>query len=277
MFGLVTASYSELTKQQQHRYSSIYCGICRQIRQQSSQLCRLGLSYDMAFLALLLMSLYEPVEASGDRACALHPVKPRPWVDNEYIRYAADMNVALAYYKARDDWQDDKSLAARLKTGVFAGDYPRIRQQYPRQCGMIEDCIARLAALEEAGCANPDETANCFGQLMAQLFIYREDLWTPVLQQLGMALGRFVYLGDAVLDYRRDRRKKKYNPFLAQGGGEDWETWQQYLVLAMARCTDAFEKLPLVQDKPLLDNILYSGVWSSFRAKRREEGKNGSV
>ena len=87
-----------------------------------------------------------------------------------------------------------------------------------------------------------------------------------------------LFRSDAVLDYRRDRRKKKYNPFLAQGGEEDWEVWQQYLVLAMGRCTDAFERLPLVQDKKLLDNILYSGVWSSFRAKRKEEaGQNGSV
>ena len=60
MFGYVTVSFEELTSQEKVRYNSIYCGICRQIRNRSSQLSRLGLSYDMAFLALLLMSLYEP-------------------------------------------------------------------------------------------------------------------------------------------------------------------------------------------------------------------------
>ena len=39
----------------------------------------------------------------------------------------------------------------------------------------------------------------------------------------------------------------------------------------MGRCTDAFEKLPLVQDKPLLDNILYSGVWVNYRRKERKQ------
>jgi hypothetical protein len=29
--------------------------------------------------------------------------------------------------------------------------------------------------------------------------------------------------------------------------------------------------LPLVQDKALLDNILYSGVWTNIRGKRKEE------
>ena len=32
--------------------------------------------------------------------------------------------------------------------------------------------------------------------------------------------------------------------------------WEDYLVLTMGRCTENFEKLPLVQDKALLDNIL---------------------
>lgn len=104
VFGFVTANIPELTREQQRRYGSVYCGICRQIRAEGSQLARLGLSYDMAFLALLLMSLYEPEEQQGSRACALHPIRPRPWVDNGYIRYAAHMNVALTYYKCLDDW-----------------------------------------------------------------------------------------------------------------------------------------------------------------------------
>jgi hypothetical protein len=77
------------------------------------------------------------------------------------------------------------------------------------------------------------------------------------------------------MDYRRDQRKKKYNPFLAMETGEDFQRWEQYLVLAMARCTEGYERLPLVQDKALLDNILYSGVWMSFRRlqRKRKEGK----
>ena len=62
MFGFVIASLEELSEEQKNRYQSVYCSICRAIREADGQLCRLGLSYDMAFLALLLMSLYEPDE-----------------------------------------------------------------------------------------------------------------------------------------------------------------------------------------------------------------------
>lgn len=270
MFGFVTANLKELTPEEKKRYNEIYCGICRQIRFRASQGARLGLRYDMAFLALLLMSLYEPEETSGDRACMLHPIRPKGWVDNEYIRYAADLNVALAYYNALDDWQDDKSLSARVQMGLFGKGFEEITARHPRQCDAIRECIQEIDRLEGENCANPDEPAGAFGHLMGELLVYREDLWAGTLREMGMQLGRFIYLVDAAVDYRRDKRHGKYNPYLARGEEENWPEWEEYLVLAMGRCTENFEKLPLVQDKGILDNILYSGVWCNFGRKKKE-------
>ena len=270
MFGYVTANWKELTQEQQRRYGAVYCGICRCIRSQSSNLSRLGLSYDMAFLALLLMSLYEPEETLGDNACILHPIKKRPWVENEFVRYGADMNVALAYHNFADDWQDDRKLSAKTMMGILEKQLPRIEEAYPRQCAAIRECLARLSRLEREGCANPDEPAAAFGQLMGEILTYREDLWAPHLRQMGDALGRFIYLLDAAVDYDKDKRKGKYNPYLAMGTGRDWQRWDEYLVLTMGRCTASFEMLPLVQDKALLDNILYSGIWVNYGGKRKE-------
>lgn len=269
MFGYVCANLKELTDAQRQRYNAVYCGICRQIREQAGQAARLSLSYDMAFLALLLMSLYEPEEESGPNACSLHPVRKRPWIDNRYIRYSADMNVALAYYNCRDDWQDDHSLPAKWMAGKLQRHCPDIVEKYPRQCTAIEQCIQTLSQLEAANCDNPDEVANCFGQLMGEVLVYEEDIWAPTLRQVGMALGRFIYLADAMQDYKKDKRKHKYNPYLASGL-DDAALWESHLVLAMGRCTHYFETLPLVQDKSILDNILYSGVWTGLRKKKEE-------
>ena len=271
MFGYVIGNWGELTEEQRLRYRSVYCGICREIRDRSSQAARLGLSYDMAFLALLLMSLYEPEENSGPNACCLHPVTKRPWVDNEFIRYSADMNVALAYYNFQDDWQDDRKLSAGMMARLLQGRLPQVEQRYPRQCGAMKTAIRELARLEEEGCPNPDLPANAFGDLMAELFCYREDRWAPVLRDLGRSLGRFIYLLDAVLDYDKDLKTNSYNPFLAMGTGKDPAKWEEYLVLTMARCAGMYERLPLVQDKALLDNILYSGVWVAYRGNKKKE------
>ena len=270
MFGFVTASYKELSKQQRMRYSSIYCGICRSIHDHASQMARLSLSYDMTFLALLLMSLYEPEERTGSNRCLTHPLRKRLWVDNEYVRYAADMNIALAYYNCLDDWQDDSSHLKKWMADYLQQFLPPIQDKYPRQCRAIETCIRQLSLLEQQNCPNPDEPANCFGALMAELLVFREDLWAETLRETGMALGRFIYLADAAVDCKKDARKKKYNPYLAMENPTAWQQWEQYLILSMGRCTQYYEKLPLVQDKALLDNILYSGVWTNFRQKRKE-------
>ena len=279
MFGFVTANWKELTKAQQERYGAVYCGICRGIGRQSGETARLCLSYDMAFLSTLLMSLYEPEEQSGKGCCLPHPLVKRPWVDNEFVRYGADMNVALAYYNCLDDWQDDGKTSAKALAKLLEKRYPAIEERWPRQCHAIQSCIVRLSELEKQNCPNPDVPAGVFGELMAELFTYEEDLWAPTLRQMGEALGRFIYLMDAAVDYKKDLRKGKYNPYAAMGLGEDRQRWEEYLVLTMGRCAQAYERLPLVQDKPLLDNILYSGVWVNYRRKRKEEDRDdrGSV
>ena len=275
MFGYVNANWKELSQAQQERYGSVYCGICRSIRRNVSTSARMTLSYDMAFLALLHMSLYEPEENAGKNRCMLHWVRSKPWVENPYVDYAADMNVALAYYKAQDDDQDEGKASAKLLRKSLEPYLQRIREQWPRQCQAMERCMEELSRLEKENTANPDLPASCFGRLMAELMVCREDQWAPELRSLGFSLGRFIYLADAMLDYDRDKRKKQFNPFLAMGQEKDPKKWEEYLVLAMARCTESYEKLPLVQDKPLLDNILYSGVWVQYRGKMKKEEPNG--
>lgn len=275
LFGYVNANWKELTQAQQERYSAIYCGICRSIQGRVSGLARMTLSYDMAFLALLHMSLYEPEESAGKNRCVLRPLRPKPWVENGCVDYAADMNVALAYYKAVDDDQDEGKASARLLRKNLEPRLSDIQQHWPRQCQAMAQCMEELARLEKENCPNPDLPASCFGRLMGSLMVYREDQWAGELRQLGFSLGRFIYLADAMLDYDRDRRKKQFNPFLAMGQEKQPQKWEEYLVLAMARCTESYEKLPLVQDKPLLDNILYSGVWVQYRGKMKKEEPNG--
>lgn len=273
MFGFVMADVKELTKEQEARYTGVYCGICRRIRLQSSGLSRLGLQYDMAFLALLHMSLYEPEEERGKRACGLHPIKPRPWIDNAYVAYSADMNVALAYYKSLDDYADEQKFGAKIASKIFSTAMEDIKKRYPRQCEAIRLCIEELSNLEQEGCQNPDLPAGCFGRLMGELCVYEEDMWAETLREMGNALGRFIYLADAAVDYRSDLKKGNYNPYIAMGTGEDFPRWEEYLVMTMGRCTNYFERLPLVQDKEILNNILYGGVWLAYRSQIRGDKK----
>lgn len=273
MFGYVVADQANLKPEELERYRSAYCGLCRSIGRRHGQAARLVLTYDMTFLSLLLDSLYEPEETAGSGRCVSHPVKPRPWRSTAFTDYAADLNVALAYYNCLDDWQDDRDLPKLAAAKALEGQYREISRQWPKQCAAIEDGLIRLSQLERAKSPNLDGASRCFGDLMAALFTVREDHWTPVLQAVGRNLGQFIYLMDAVLDREADDRKGRYNPISAFEAAYGPVDAPQALTMLIGDCTLAFEQLPLEQDLGLLRNILYSGVWTRYAIDQQRRAK----
>ena len=133
MFGYLVAAPELMTEPQLGRYRAAYCGLCRSLRARHGQISGLTLTYDMTFLVLFLSSLYEPEETTGEDTCAVHPFKAREWVRNAASDYAADMNLALAYQKCMDDWEDDGSVAALAEAGLMKRSYKKLEAQYPRQ------------------------------------------------------------------------------------------------------------------------------------------------
>lgn len=268
MFGYVTADRTRLTQDQLYRYQACYCGLCSCIGAQYGNVPRLALNYDMAFLVLLQASLYEPEETTVLRRCAAHPLHPRTRMTSDATSYAAAMNMALAYHKCLDDWNDDRKLSALALSGVLRRSAEQVKDLYPRQWQAITTCMQTLKQLEQDNCQEPDDGANAFGTLMAELFVWKEDRWSGLLRQMGAALGRFIYLTDAVLDLPDDIRRDRYNPLSSRYQEDCIEAYLPVLKLLLGECTEAFERLPLLQDLDLLRNILYSGVWTCLRASK---------
>lgn len=272
MFGYVLADKSNLSEAQFQRYRSCYCGLCHEIGRSYGSLQRLALNYDMAFLVLLLTSLYEPEERQDSVRCVVHPWKPHDHWLSPCTSYGAAMNVALAYYQRMDRWQDDHSLLSRAEAQLFAGAMGSIRAVYPRQMEAITVGLDALRKLEQADLQDPDQGANAFGALLAELFVFREDRWEPLLRQLGASLGRAIYLMDALLDLPADLKHGSYNPLRSRAqAGLTKEAFLPVLQLLMGECTDAFERLPLVQDVELMRNILYSGFWLKYHQSCRKD------
>lgn len=273
MFGYVVADPTTLDEAQLQRYRGCYCGLCRSIGSNYGFLQRLALNYDMTFLVLLLSSLYEPEETEGCGRCVVHPIRPGSYRRSTVTDYAAAMNMALAYHNCIDDWHDDRSILSLAEAKVFRKSAEQAAAQYPRQWQAILRCMQQLSQLEQDNVQSPDEGANAFGDLMGELFVLTEDRWAPLLRQLGQSLGRFIYLMDAVLDLPADRKHNNYNPLQQLAEGKQKEDFRQILALHLGECTEAFERLPLVQDTALLRNILYSGVWTKYDRKDRVSGR----
>lgn len=276
MFGYVTVNKPELKIKDYNRYRGYYCGLCKVLKERHGRLGQITLTYDMTFLVILLTSLYESKTEFMSGRCLVHPAKKHPILTNEITEYAADMNIALTYHNLLDDWKDDKSVKGLAGSQLYHKKYQRIEQQYPRQCKVIEDTLKHLQKLEEDNSQKIDEVAGCFGELMAELFIYQQDEWESTLRKLGFYLGKFIYLMDAYEDVQEDIKNHSYNPLIECSKEESFEdNSKQMLVMMMAECTNEMEKLPLVLDAEIIRNIMYAGVWTKYDQLRQEKYTKG--
>lgn len=276
MFGYVVADMSSLTQEQKDTYRSYYCGLCHCLHKEYGSAQRLVLNYDMTFLILLYTSLYDLSERADQRRCIIHPFKNQLQTVNEATYYAAAMNVALSYYKCVDDWRDDRSHIAMLFSKLLKKSIPSIQQNYEEKLERISHYLEALSTLEMQRIHDPDRAADLFGNLLGEVFVWKQDRWSDILYHIGHTLGQFIYLTDAILDLPDDVKKDRYNPLRARW--HDDFTKEAYLPLLktfLGDCMDAFDRLPLIEHTELLHNILYSGIWTRFyQDKQKNKEKN---
>ena len=276
MFGYVIPNQAALSPEAQARYRSAYCGLRRRIGALHGLKGRLTLSYDLTFLNLLLSSLYEGETAcdTGSDHCPIHPFRKMNWRSSGPTDYCADLSVALHYYNAADKWKDDRSLLGLGFENLLASPSEAAAARWPRQCRAIRDCLDRLAQYEAEGSEDLDTVSGCFGDLMAELFDYKQDHWSPELRSIGFHLGKYIYLLDAYDDLARDERKGAYNPLrsLSRQPGYE-EEMKEIFELLLGSCARSFERLPCVEDVDLLRNILYSGVWLKYNCKNAKKSE----
>lgn len=276
MFGYITIGKPELKFKEYDIYRGYYCGLCRSLKQQFAQSSRLSLNYDLTFLGLFLTCLYEPKTISHEEKCILHPLKKQLRYENACIDYAAKMSIVLSYLKCEDDWLDEKKISRRMYQKLLQKDYLAIKKEMPDKINKIEEALSQIQTLEKQPSSSLDEITKLFGQVMGLVFSYQDDIWQSDLYAFGEALGCFIYLMDAYDDIKEDIKKDRFNPlkdrFKSASFEEDCHT---FLELYIAKASEIFEYLPIVENVDIISNILYNGVWTKYllRKKQREEGK----
>ncbi|HOO28351.1 MAG TPA: DUF5685 family protein [Lachnospiraceae bacterium] len=272
MFGYVIINKQEMKFKEYEKYRSYYCGLCRSLKEQYGFGGQISLSYDMTFIIMLLTALYEPDTAEGAAKCIAHPFEKHKTRRNLFTEYAADMNLLLTYEKCLDDWNDERKLLRKGYADSLLHRVKKIKRKYPGKAEVIRKELAEIREIEERNEKDIDLPAEAFGRIMAEILAYRPDEWEKDLRETGFYLGKFIYLMDAYEDMEKDEKTGNYNPFLLREQPVDDDA-EQILLLMMADCSRAFERLPIVEDVEILRNILYSGVWCRYRLIREKKNK----
>ena len=259
MFGYVNILKEELKVKDYLNFRAYYCGLCHASGKRCSQMSRLGLSYDMTFLAILLSALSKDVSEYRESPCIAHPLHKRKYIINDScVDYAADASAILYYSKLKDDLHDDRSLRAFIGCAAFPRAYKKASKRNPALAEHIKTHLNELSVLEKNNSSDIDLCANCFALITEKLFSpdFTGENKRPAAW-LGYNIGRWIYIIDAIDDFAKDEKKGSYNPFLNKKAIEESLPSLWYNLSETAK---AYELLDIKRNKGLTDNIIYYGL-----------------
>lgn len=286
MFGYVTVDKPSMRVREYDYYRAAYCGLCHSMGKCTGCLSRMTLSYDMVFFALMREAITCSPASFKKKRCIRHPLVARPVMkaDGE-LEYAAAVAGLLASKKIDDNVNDEKGIkrfAARVTRLIFRKMRKRSRRFSAELSDFLSDRLSELDRMERERVRSVDMPADVFGEIMAGLLSFGlENEKKKIAENIGLRVGRWVYMADALDDYEDDRKSGSYNPFVELYGGEDFSednllsiTYMLEGELAMADA--AFDLLDTdgdVSRREILKNILCLGMPQSV--KKILYGKNG--
>ena len=281
MFGYVRPYTPEMKMAEYEKYRAVYCGLCREIGRTSGQLSRMGLTYDIVLLCSVRMVLEGIDPVFVPYRCPAHFTSERLVLcPNSATEFTAAAFAALAAAKNDDDLNDEHG-AGRLKPILLSPFMAHLKKCAGKKLPdnapeTVAELLGRLSRLEAEKSPSSDETSRAFGEVLGYIFSLGFDgEKREIAETFGRAVGKFVYICDAVDDLPGDRKKRRYNP-LIYGWGEMAtddgkvssivkESVMTAVPLSLEPLGEAAEKLdrshPLT---PIIKNIVYLGLPASL-------------
>ncbi len=202
-------------------YRAMYCGVCKGIAQSCGQGARMGLTYDVTFLSVILHNIAGIDVKIEKQHCLTHCIRSKMMANvDDMTKKLGALNTALVYYKYTDDILDgDKGRGKRL---WFVSGHKKTVRNYPEIERIVRENLAAQQETEKSKTDSLDRAADASANMMAELSDYLlEDKKTPYTHDLFYAVGKWIYLIDALDDYDKDKKKGAYNPFVLSYSCED--------------------------------------------------------
>ena len=270
MFGYIKADKPELKVKEYETYKAVYCSLCKQLGKSYGVLSRLTLSYDFTFLALLDMSLKGGCDGFVQKHCVFNPLKKCVYCKNTSgLEFSSAAAMIMLYYKILDNIADEKGfkkVGFFILRPIFSKAHKKASQKYPDLENAISEYIAEQNALEKADCKELDRICDPSARVLSKIFsLLSEDTSQKrVLERLGYCIGRYIYILDAACDLNEDKKNGAYNVFLFENTDNIKDRVSSQLYFCINEATKAFELLDIKKYKPILGNIIYSGLEQTF-------------
>ncbi|MEJ8555031.1 DUF5685 family protein [Tepidibacter sp. Z1-5] len=266
MFGYVRINKMELKMKEYYKYRGYYCGLCKYLKENFGEISRLSLNYDITFLIILLSSIYKSQNSITKERCIVKPTQKTLRIVNDITEYGANMNIILTHNKLKDNIEDDKRIKDHILFYIHSNVYKKIDNIYKQKSEFIKNKLKELSELEKNNIMSIDKTSNIFGDIMKEVFSYKEDEYAHILGNIGFNIGKYIYILDAYEDLDEDLKKGRYNPFMNYiDNRENLKSKVENLILIiLSFIEEDINKLELSENRGIVENIIYSGMYLRF-------------
>jgi hypothetical protein len=249
-------------------YRAYYCGLCKALGKEFSQLTRFSINYDITFLALLAHNVLKVTPIIKQSRCIAHPIGRKfPIAEvNPIFKKIAHINVILGYYKAKDDVLDGGGFKYKLAKALFYFKFRRAKKTLPDFNERVKECYVRLREMEARGEESLDKLADAFAVMLTEVGKTAFNKIDDNLYALCYNLGRWIYLIDAYDDLEKDISKGRFNPFAPSGELTDeirskaLESAEFSLKTAVNMVRECYDKMDITVSEGALSNVIYLGL-----------------
>lgn len=269
MFGYVRTDTPYLYIKDDTLYRAMYCGVCKGIAEVCGHAARFALSYDITFLSVILHNIKGEDVKIEKQHCLTHCIRSRQMAEvDELTRQLGALNTFLAYYKYTDDIEDGDG--GKFKRLFFKKGFRRAKHKYPEIEKIVRENLAEQAKVEKEKTESVDRAADATAKILAEFSdLALEDKASVYTHNLFYAVGKWIYLIDALDDYDKDRKKGAYNPFYFAYNaeckadlvkGKRGEEVQFIFHSIFFDIRENLSQIPFRFNRDLSDNILLRGL-----------------
>lgn len=290
MFGYVKPDKKNLLVKDLELYKATYCGLCSVIKKRVSFILPFVLNYDFVFLAMVRTALSGEKSCISKGRCKYNPLKKCVFsVCDTQTLYTSRSALILTALKLEDDLKDKdtplyKKLIARPLYWHFSACIKKLTGECEEYGKLITDVrrnLERLSALEKEGSAEIDVACEIFGDVMADIASFGlENGEKAVAKEIGSAVGRYIYLADAIDDAEKDAKSGVYNPLIAKYGSvtavkEQYNELDVALAMFAQRALLATNLMNECEYTRIIDNIIRLGLGAeAYKIMTRNGDKN---
>ena len=266
----ITVNRDELRIKDIERYSSFYRGLTYAQRHKYGVYANRLKADNLTWLVILMCSLTgeTPIEIKDK----LIPGTQKIFYSRA-SEYVADMNVLLGAITGGAD-----VALKNVKKSRSVLPFEMTARQYPKK---VNDMRMYYDLLREAEESNSDETdlaSSYMGKVFSEVFAYDDAENSEELSRMGFYAGKFLYLLDSLKNLSSDLKSHRYNIWRHYMNRKDFDALAENILVAVAsEMAASYEKLDIKADKEILDNIVYDGIWTSYRELKKEEEESRRI